>query len=185
MAQLGCLIVIIGIIVGVGGVIAMLTTDVGIPVLEVLFCPENDTLIRETTPTFQNESVRFYCVDDGGARTSINSRVIFLALGLVAVIPVGLLMMVIGGLRQPEKMRPEDFKNSGMTIRSYTVRNSLSDFDDMLGPLMEKARRVNASNQMTLKEKLGQLQEAYDEGLIDLAEFEKRKVLILDELVED
>jgi len=188
MAQLGCLILIIGIIVGVGGVIAILATDVGTPVLESLFCPENDSLIRESTPTYDGESIRFYCVDDdGGARTNIDGQVILLAFGLLAAIPVGILMMVVGSVRQAKNVMQNNLQQYGVPgVQSYTTTSSdLSDFNEMLGPLMAKARRVNASNQMTLKEKLGQLQEAYDAGLIDRAEFDLRKELILDELVED
>ena len=188
MAQLGCLLLILSLVLGVGGIIAVVATDVAIPILEPLFCEENDTLIRTTRPTYEGESINYYCVDDdGGAQTSVDGKLFLVVLGLLAPLPLGIILMVAGSVRQTKRTVQDNLQrygvpitSGGVTVQSYTTSSGdLSDFDEMLGPLMEKAKRVNVNNQMTLKEKLSQLQDAYDAGLIDRAEFDARKDQIL------
>ena len=51
-----------------------------------------------------------------------------------------------------------------------------------MGALQDKARWVQSDS--SLQDKLGQLQEAYDAGLIDRTEYDARKKELLDNFVD-
>lgn len=198
MAKLGCFGVILSIILIGAGAFLMISEETGDPILEEWFCPENDTFVRTSSPAIDGgTNINFYCEDDdGGALNSIDGQVLLVIFVPIGVLAVSIIVMVMGTVRNASRAQRSFMQNytlptnSGMANVSVTTQSYTTSIDDpelknMLGSLMAKAQHLQPNQATTLKDKLRQLQEAYDEGLIDHAEFERRKDAILDEIVED
>jgi len=164
MIRLGIFLIVVGTVVGFGSMAVILGTDEAIPILEPLFCDDNDTLIRETRADFEGEIIDYYCVDDdGGERTNVAGKLFLVIFGLIGILPIGAFMTVFGTMRKTKQEAQENLQKYGVPIQSGGVT-------------------VQSDN--PLQDKLRQLQEAYDAGLIDRAEYDSRKKLLLDNFVE-
>ena len=119
MIRLGIFLIIFGVFVGFGSMVVVLATDMAIPILEPLFCPENDTLIRETTSTFEGESIQYFCVDDdGGARTNVDGKLFLVIFGLIGLFPIGILLTVWGAMRAAKRVTQEYIHEYGVPIHT-------------------------------------------------------------------
>lgn len=195
--KVGCLGLAFSIILVVVGMILVLGTDVAVPFLEPIFCPENDTLIRETSPSYDDdgsgENVDYYCIDDdGGARTNMGGQLMLVVFALFAPMIFFILLLTLGGGNKTRQQAMQMLQNYASTTDGSTVdlrnmpnadKNAI--LQEILGAQMTKLEQMQPNQQLTLKQKLLQLRDAYDEGLIDGNEYERRKEAILDDLIED
>lgn len=186
MLNLGCFLLPVSIILIVVGMILVLATDVAIPVLEPLFCSEEETLIRTSTANYEGgQNINYYCVDDvTGDRTSMDGQ-LFLVIGaLFAPMILSILFLVIGGTRQSTNMAQTLIQQQASQMGRAT--GATPDFTSMtpkeMMAWMGTVKNIQPAQELSLKDKLQQLRDAYDEGLIDRAEFDKRKDALLDEL---
>lgn len=195
MFKLGCFGIILSIFLIAGGAFLLISEEVGGPIIEDLFCPENDTFVRTSRPAQDGgENINFYCRDDdGGALNNIDGQVLLLIFAPLGVLALSIVFTAIGGSRRATKAQQTFLQNytlpTGNNIQaksySYTANINDPELKAILGPLITQAQQVQPNQQLTLKEKLLQLRDAHDEGLIDSVEYERRKEAILDELIED
>lgn len=199
MFKLGWLLFVIGMIVGMAGAFYMAGSEDALPLLEGYFCQDNETLIRTSTATYDGDSINFYCEkNDGGARTSADGK-FFLALGIVFLpLIISIPLIFIGGFRSAKRTQQQVLSGLGGQSFTYTdgsgqvfVRSGkvptgdFTDVNSMINAVMSGAQGLNNSQKLTLKQKLEQLQEAYDSGLINYDELQIRKDRVLDEIAED
>lgn len=202
--KIGCLGIIISVIfIGVGAFF-IVSEDVGDPIFESLFCAEDETFTRTTRPSFDTggEFVNFSCQNENGDLNRVDGQVLLVV--FIPLIPlfISVALLIVGTIRRVSKSTGGLLQNfatpaQGANIQTYTYTSKLGqtetnpDFKSM-SPLelmtwMENLQNVQpnqqSSQQLTLKEKLRQLQSAYDEGLITEEEFDRRKQAVLDELM--
>jgi len=102
MRLAGIVLLVIGLFIGIPIGIILLSTDHAIPVLEPLFCDDNDALIRVTETGEDTKIVDYYCVDDdGGAQISKTGLMWLIIILFVLTMPVGIVLFAIGQSRNP------------------------------------------------------------------------------------
>ncbi|MEQ8674729.1 MAG: SHOCT domain-containing protein [Aggregatilineales bacterium] len=198
MFKLGWLLFVIGMIGGMAGAFYMAGSEDALPFLEGYFCQDNETLIRTSTETYDGNAINFYCEkNDGGARTSADGQ-FFMALGLVfSPLILSIPLIIIGGIRYSRRtqqqvmsgvlgqMQYTDGSGQVFVKSSKIPAGNFTDVNSMINAVMAGAKDLNTSQKLTLKQKLEQLQEAYDSGLITYDELQIRKDRVLDEIAED
>lgn len=173
MMRIGIVSLILSIGLVVAGFILILATDTMLEPLSTILCPTNQTLSRETSSFRGETDVTFYCVnDDGVHQNEVTGWVVLMMFGLFIPMVISILLVVVAGV--------------GKTRRAVeVVAGSYGAREDVLDPLANQARHVNVGvGEPTLQNKLQQLKDAYEAGLINKWEYDDRKEQILDEFTE-
>jgi len=175
MYRLGLVLFVIGLVGAMLIWSLIVSDDAGVSTIEPVLCSGNDILVRVNDSTPRSlEIIRFYCVNDDGGERSEVSNLIYMAMGLMAVVAIiGLVMALIGRARQRRTQLPQAW------IQGNMVGGQPINVQSMM------TQQGSHDNNSKLQEKLAQLKESYDAGLIDRFEYDSRKKLLLDNFVED
>lgn len=201
MLKIGWLLFVVGMLFGMGSMVFMITSESSNPLIEGLICQENESLVRTSRPAYDGgQSINFYCQkDDGGERINVDGKFFLLvAIGFIPLM-VSIPLIIIGSFRtagRVQKTVMDTVLNPGVgfgdgTTSQVFVNNqrvpvsNMKDINAVLGAVMQRAGNLNDTQKLTLKQKLEQLQEAYDAGLITYDELQTRKDRVLDDIAED
>ena len=197
MIKAGIILFILSIFFVVIGAIFIIGSEDAVDILDPYICGDNEDLVRTSTPTGRpnEQSIGFYCEkEDGGERVSADGKMMLAFGALFIPMLFSILLMIIGSARgandnmQADALQAqfaEQFGNSTATTYSISTSTNTHDVDAVIATVLDNFKEVNSTQQLTLKEKLEQLREAYDAGLISYEEFELRKDRVLDEIAED
>lgn len=177
------------------GMILILATDVLLPNLEPFMCAEeNDTLIRVSTPSRDGdgEEISFYCQDKAGDLTSADGKLGLVILGLFAPLGFSILLVIRTNLAK-KRDRPQLSYSSPASLNTTydsPIEGQRVDLHLHMPNVSREALRHEQRSPFApdtrqsnlLKGKLSQLDDAYNAGLIDKTEYQRRKDIILDEL---
>ncbi|MBI1259176.1 MAG: hypothetical protein GC204_17030 [Chloroflexi bacterium] len=153
MVRLGIGVILLAIVLLIG---ALLLPNVLTP-LTPLYCHAGETLIQRTftfsIPGESTTSFYYHCADSSGVeRADVSSQVTWSILGVFMLIEfTGVALTAIGSQRK--------------------LRRTLADSDETGSTLPKRLRQSKPG--MTLAERLHQLQEAHNAGLIDDDEYQK------------
>ena len=200
MFRFGWILFMFGMFFGIGGSIYLSVSDNALPLMETYFCEEDETLIRTSRQTYNGESINFYCEhEDGGVRRSVDDK-FFLAIGVLLVpLMISLIFIIWGGINLAQRQQKNTMQqafgqnspyidpNGNIYVKSSSASvGDATDVDAVIRAFTQQSSTNLSSVQtLTLKQKLEQLQEAYDAGLITYFEFNERKDRVLDEIAED
>lgn len=194
MIKFGLVLLIFGIPFAVIGAIALISSDALLTYVEPVICEENETLTRTARSTGRpnEEVINFYCrKDDGGELVPANNEFMLVFGALFLPIALAILLIIVGSVRSRNEntFTLNEVSHTQWTVDQpvhykVTTSTSTQDVDTIIQTILSSLK-TSGTKQLTLKEKLQQLKEAYDAGLITYAEFELRKDRILDEIAED
>ena len=155
-----------------------------------LICNGDETLEQQHRQTFSGNTggstTDFYCVDEEGESRDVTDTMIIVgAGGFIAIFLPSLLMTIIGG-RMMMKRTTKQFINKfvdGQNINdiSQYQPQSQDDVQAILQQLSAKAGKP-APAQGTLTDRLKQLEDARDDGLLSQAEYDRMRQTILDNI---
>ena len=197
MIKAGIILFILSIFFVVIGAIFIIGSEDAIDILDPYICGDNEDLIRTSTPTGRpnEQSIGFYCQkEDGGELVNADGKMMLAFGALFIPMLFSILLMIIGSARgsnddtQAEALQrkfAERFGNTTATTYSISTSTNTHDIDAVIATVLDSVKGVNSTQQLTLKEKLEQLKEAYDAGIISYEEFELRKDRVLDDIAED
>lgn len=183
MGRLGCLLILVGIL----GLIVLLVLPV-LPPLEYsaelddllapLLCQPDETIQRQqysySTDDGQTFSMNVYCLDGDGRRRDVTDRWALISAGAFALpFMLGLILLI-----------------SGLSRRAQPAQAAaLPAVDDLLStPPMVGGQPVRVSSSsptsggLSLADRLKQLQDARDAGLLSAQEYERLRQDILNDV---
>lgn len=182
MAKLGCLLMIVSFVLLCGLVVLPVlpfleNTKAFDDVLETVFCQEGETVERDQYQTRDSEgtsySMDLYCIGEQGRRDVTGQWFLVGILGFMAPFLIGLFAFIFGvnrGVRRTVTInRDTDVLGGGSTV-------DLSSFMSPSQPAPSSSRGGKS-----LTDKLKQIQDARDAGLITSEEYDRLRQEILDE----
>lgn len=195
MIRFGIISLFLSIALIVAGFVLVLATDSMLEPLSPFLCPTDQSLSRETSSFRGETNVFFYCVnDDGIAQKEITGWIVLTMFVLFVPMVISILLIVAGAQRKARRVvgGALNLDDGAVIVGGVKVKHSqeilsgsFDDLGDALEPLIAQARQMRVNvDEPTLREKLQQLKDAYDAGLINKWEFDDRKQQVLDDLTE-
>lgn len=182
MARLGCLLTIFSFVWLCGfTILPVLPFTASTPEIDryltPLLCEPGETLNRnQSSYSYRPGSISFTmhpeCVNSEGQERSVKDRFILLGVGVyLATFLPGLFLFIAGITRATRKMVTQTMSDNGINIRVFSL-------DD--GTIQPGAVQTSTAS---LTDRLRQLEEARDNGLISDEEYDRLRQEILDSLV--
>lgn len=181
MAKLGCLLMIVSFVLLCGLVVLPVIpfledTKAFDDILQSVFCKEGEAVERDQYQTRDSEgtsySMDLYCIGEEGRRDVTGQWFLVGMLGFMAPFLIGLFAFIFGvnrGVRRVTINRDSDVLGGGSTL-------DLSSFMSPSQPVPSSSGGIKS-----LTDKLKQIQDARDAGLITSEEYDRLRQEILDE----
>lgn len=204
---MGRFLIFAGILLIITAVIFMMATlgvfgtDIAAQIIVPISCEEGDTIRTQNRLSFSNngsgQTTDFFCVDNEGDEEDVTGSVVMIIIvGFAGLLGTGILMIFIGAGILAKRVG-QNFTNSlfgqqnlgNVQSTSYDLRKSSNVSQAQLSPeakaVMEQVfSQVGDAfgNNDTLADKLRQLDEAKQQGLISQSEYERTRQAILDSM---
>ncbi|MBZ0285366.1 MAG: SHOCT domain-containing protein [Anaerolineae bacterium] len=181
MARFGCLLMIVSFVVLCGLVVLPVIpfledTKAFDDLLQPLFCQKGETVVREQYQTTDRDGTSYsmdvYCVSEEGRRDVTAQWFLVGIVGFTAPFLIGLFAFIFGvnrGVRRVTVGGDTDILGGGRTV----------DLSSFMSP--SQAATSSSGSSKSLSDKLKQIQEARDAGLITVDEYDRLRREILDE----
>jgi hypothetical protein len=162
-------------------------------VMEPFMCSNGETLERTETnfSDFRGSgtNLNFYCVDAEGVSRDVTGKIIIPIIAFACMIPLLIILIVVRVVTRTVRrtvgplMQATDLAGIQDQLQNYANRQSGASVMSASSSSPISGMKTDVEDDdVSLTDKLKQLQQAYTMGLISEAEFEKRKKSLLDKL---
>lgn len=199
---MGRLLILLGImlifasIIFMGLVLGMAGEDISAQIISPFACEDNETLIlySRTVSDFDGTSqmIDFFCEDSEGQERHVTlTAVMVIIIGFTGLLLAGIFATIVGaGITSKNTVKNLSVGilsgeySSTVDLRDGTYKHGQAQLSPELRSIMKQAsvQLEQLSGGDTLADKLQQLQEAYQQGLITTEEYDKVRAAILDRM---
>jgi hypothetical protein len=201
MLKFGWLLFVIGILFTIGGAFFLASSDEALTFLEPYYCEDGETLIRTSRyDSYDNSTIiNFFCQGLGDNPRNVDLQFFLTILVIMIPLDISLIMIILGGVRQTQEKQKNAaglvfgngvaYRKQDMPITvSRTVENinadDMPEIKDLIREALQK-NNLNVQQELTLTQKLEQLRDAYNSGVLTHDEYERNKERILQEFAEE
>lgn len=207
---MGRFLIFTGILLIITAIIFMLATldvfgnDISAQIIVPIACEPGDTIRTQNRLSFSNsgsgQTTDFFCVDNEGDEENVTDTVIIIILvGFGGLLGTGILMIFIGARMVVNRVtqsftntlfEQQNIGNVQTSSSTFDLRQNSSDFNQTQIPPQTQAQIQSVLSQVgdafgnndSLADKLRQLDEAKQQGLISQSEYEHTRQAILDSM---
>jgi hypothetical protein len=196
--DMGRLLILLGIVAVIAAIVYMFVMLGGIEnettesIMEGLICEANERLSRTVENDSSGNSVNFYCTDFEGIERNVNlGAIAIIGGGFTALLLLGILSIRMGAKKIAQQLTGQ-FQNftmqagqsNGLDMRdgSYQSGEIPPETMEKLQQVMGQIGTLFAANKETLTERLQELEEARNKGLITDSEYSRVRQAILDSM---
>ncbi|QPC82983.1 SHOCT domain-containing protein [Phototrophicus methaneseepsis] len=203
MLKYGWLLFVMGMLFTVGGAFYIASSEAALDFLEPYYCEEGESLIQTNRydPYDNSTIINFFCEGADGARRSADWQFFLTILLLMAPLGVSLILIILGSIQQAnaKKKNAEGLvfgtgvvyrKEDGPIDVSGQAEDHSLDASEIKDLIKEALQQNNLNvhppqQELTLKQKLEQLRDAYNAGVLTYDEYERNKERILQDFAEE
>lgn len=189
MAKFGCLLMVVSFVLLCGLVVLPVIpfledTKAFDDLLQSVFCQEGETVLRDQYQTTDSEgtsySMDLYCIDREGQRRDVTAQWFLVGIvGFTAPFLIGLFAFIFGVNRGVRRTITVTRNNADVLGGGSTI--DLSSFLSPTQTPQTSSFSTSGGGNKSFTEKLKQIQEARDAGLITAEEYDRLRQEILDE----